>query len=207
MKTITIKGQLRSESGKKASRRLRSEGKVPAVIYGGKENLHFYTEPSEIKPIVYTGEFMLANIEVEGKQYRCILKDMQFDKISDKVIHLDFLELNDNRLVRADIPLKFVGQSKGVKDGGRFVVKMTALKVRTLPSNLVEFIEVDITKLKIGDNIRIGDIQLENMEIMQSVRIPVAGVVTTRVLKQAANAGVVAEEETEEEEATENAEA
>ncbi len=189
MKSITIKGQLRSETGKKSSRRLRSEGQVPAVIYGGNETIHFYATPLEIRGIVYTSEFLLANIEIGDKSYKCILKDLQMHKLTDKVTHLDFLELVEDKRLIANIPLKFVGTSEGVRAGGRFVAKMNTIKVRTVPAKLVEHIEVDITELLIGKNLRISDIVFEDAEIMHSPRIPVCAVVTTRVLKQEANEG------------------
>jgi len=195
MKSITIKGQLRSETGKKSSRRLRSEGQVPAVIYGGKETIHFYASPLEIRGIVYTSEFMLANIEIDGKSYKCILKDLQMHKLTDKVTHLDFLELVEGKRLIANIPLKFVGVAEGVKAGGRFIAKMNTIKVRTVPANLVEHIEVDITNLVIGKNLRISDVVFEDAEIMHSPRIPVCAVVTTRVLKQEANEGGGEDEE------------
>ena len=204
MKSITIKGQLRSETGKKSSRQLRSEGQVPAVIYGGKETIHFYATPLEVRGIVYTAEFMLANIEIGDQTYKCILKDLQFHKTTDKAIHLDFLELVEGKKVIANIPLKFVGTSEGVKEGGRFVAKMNTIKVRTIPANLVEHIEVDVTDLVIGKNLRISDVIFADAEIMHSPRIPVCSVVTTRVLKQEANTGGDAAEE---EAVTEGAEA
>ena len=165
MKSITIKGQLRSETGKKSSRRLRSEGQVPAVIYGGNETIHFYASPLELRGIVYTAEFMVANIELGDSTYKCILKDLQFHRLTDKVIHLDFLELVEGKKVIANIPLKFVGVSEGVKAGGRFVAKMNTIKVRTIPANLVEHIEVDITELVIGKNLRISDVIFADAEI------------------------------------------
>lgn len=207
MKSITIKGQLRSATGRKATRQLRSEGKVPAVIYGGNETIHFFTDHLAIRSIVYTAEFMLANIEIEGKgSFKCILKDLQFHKLTDKVTHLDFLELVDGKKVIANIPLAFTGTSKGVKAGGRFVPKMNSIKVRTLPSNLVEKIDVDITNLVIGKNIRIADVVFADAEIMHSPRIPVASVVTTRQLKQAAAGGGAVGMEEDEEETEEGAE-
>jgi len=195
MKSITIKGQLRSETGKKSSRRLRSEGQVPAVIYGGNETVHFYATPLEIRDIVYTAEFMLANIEIGDKTYKCILKDLQMHKLTDKVTHLDFLELVDGKKLIANIPVKFVGTSEGVNEGGRFVAKMNTIKVRTVPANLVESIDVDITDLVIGKNLRISDVVFDDAEIMHSPRIPVCAVVTTRVLKQEANAAGGGDEE------------
>ncbi len=187
MKQITISGQLRSEFGKKASRQIRSEGKVPCVIYGGSKNIHFTATPKELKGIVYTPEFKIAFIQIDGNNYNCILKDLQFDKISDEVIHIDFLELVPNKKMNATVPLNFVGQSVGVKAGGRFEIKMSSIKVRTTPENLKAQIDVDITNLEIGKNLRIEDIQLDNIEIMHNKRIPIAAVVTTRALKQQEN--------------------
>lgn len=188
MKQVTIEGQLRSEFGKKATRHVRSEGKVPCVIYGGSENIHFSTTPKELKSIIYTPEFKQANITVEGIMYKCILKDLQMSKTTDEVTHVDFLELIPNKKINASVPLRFVGTSVGVKAGGRFMVKMNTINVRTTPENLKEAIEVDITNLEIGKNLRIEDVKVENTEIMHNGRIPVAAVVITRALKQEATA-------------------
>lgn len=193
MKVVTIEGQLRSDFGKKASRHIRSEGKVPCVIYGGSSNVHFTTTPKELKTLVYTPEFKKAQIKVDGKEYTCILKDLQYDKITDEVIHLDFLELVPGKKVNAKVPLNFTGQSVGVKAGGRFVVKMSTINIRTSPENLSAAIDVDITNLEIGKNLRIEDIKVENTEIMHHNRIPVAAVVITRALKQEANEAAKAE--------------
>lgn len=184
MKTITIEGQLRTETGKRATRQLRSQENVPGVIYGGNEEVSFYAPASAFKPLVYTGEFQLAEVNVNGKSYRCILKDLQFDKISDALNHVDLLELVEGKKVKATLPLKFTGTSKGVKEGGKLVTKINSIKVKTLPKNLVENIEVDITNLELNGNIRVQDIQVNDMEIMNSPRIPIASVVMTRQLKQ-----------------------
>lgn len=186
MKVVTIEGQLRSDFGKKASRRIRSEEKVPCVIYGGSNNIHFTTTHKELKSIVYTPEFKKALIKVSGKEYTCILKDIQFDKLTDEVIHIDFLELVAGKKVNAQVPLNFVGQSAGVKAGGRFVTKMSAINIRTSPENLKAAIDVDITNLEIGKNLRVEDIHVTDTEIMHHKRIPVAAVVITRALKQEA---------------------
>src|SRR5215217_5264589 len=113
MKSITIEGQLRTESGKKATRQLRSQQQVPGVIYGGKSEINFTAPASEFKSIVYTSEFMLADIKVDGSSYRCILKDLQFDKVTDSLIHVDFLELVEDKKVVASLPLKYVGIPAG----------------------------------------------------------------------------------------------
>jgi large subunit ribosomal protein L25 len=184
MKTIKIEGKQRSELGKKATRQLRSEGMVPGVIYG-TENIHFSAPQISLRPLVYTPDFQVAEVAIDGKTYRAILKDLQFDVVTDELSHIDFLELIEDRKVTADLPLKFVGAAEGVKAGGRFVSKMKTLKVRTYPKYLTEAIEVSIDKMEIGDNIRVQDVVAENMEIMNSPRIPIASVVTTRALRQA----------------------
>lgn len=184
MNTITIEGQLRTEFGKKATRQMRSQELVPGVIYGGAQEVNFAAPAKAFKPLVYTAQFQLAEVNVDGKTYRCILKDMQFDKVSDALIHVDLLELVEDKKVVATLPLKFFGNSIGVKDGGKLVTKMKSLKVKTLPKFLKENIEVDITNLAVNGNIRVEDVQADNMEIINSPRIPVASVVMTRQLKQ-----------------------
>ena len=184
MKSITIEGQLRTELGKKATRQLRSQELVPGVIYGGAQVVNFYAPAKAFKPLVYTGEFQLAEIKVNGNAYRCILKDLQFDQVTDALNHVDLLELVEDKKVTADLPLKFVGTPAGVKEGGKLVTKMKSLKVKTLPKYLKENIEVDISNLELNGNIRVEDVNAENMEVLNSPRIPIASVTLTRQLKQ-----------------------
>ncbi len=184
MKTITIEGQLRTESGKKATRQLRSQKLVPGVIYGGKTEVTFSALATAFKSIVYTPEFMFALVTVEGNSYKCILKDLQFDKVTDALIHVDFLELVEDKKVIATLPLKYVGTPAGVKAGGKLVTKMKSIKVKTLPKFLKEFIEVDLSELQLNENVRVENIIAENMEVMNSPRIPIASVTMTRQLKQ-----------------------
>ena len=184
MKTITIEGQIRTEFGKAATRQLRSEEKVPGVIYGGAKEINFSAPATAFKSIVYTPDFMLAEVKVDGASYKCVLKDMQFDKVSDQLIHVDFLELVGNKKVTVSIPIKFTGVPAGVKEGGKLAVKMKALKVKTIPEHLLEHIDVDLTELKLNENIRVQDVKAKNMEILNSPRIPIASVAMTRQLKQ-----------------------
>lgn len=184
MKSITIEGQLRTESGKKAARQLRSQKFVPGVIYGGKNEVNFSAPASAFKSIVYTSEFMLANVTVGGNTFNCILKDIQFDKVTDELIHVDFLELVDDKKVIATLPLKYVGTPVGVKAGGKLVLKMKSIKIKTLPKYLKEVIEVDISNLQLNENIRVENIVATNMEVLNSPRIPIAAVTMTRQLKQ-----------------------
>ncbi len=180
MKTITIEGQLRTELGKKATRQLRSEEKVPGVIYGGAQEINFSAPAKAFKSLVYTGEFQLAEVKLSGKTYRCIMKDLQFDKVNDALIHIDLLELVDDKKVIATLPIHFVGAPAGVKAGGKLITKMKSLKIKTYPKFLKESIEVDIASLELNGNIRVQDVKAENYEIMNSPRIPIASVVLTR---------------------------
>jgi large subunit ribosomal protein L25 len=184
MNSITIEGQLRTESGKKATRLLRSQQLVPGVIYGGANEVNFSAPASAFKSLVYTSEFNLAQVTVDGKSYRCILKDLQFDKVTDKLIHIDLLELVEDKKVIATLPLKFTGIPVGVKEGGKLVTKMKTIKVKTLPKFLRESIDVNISTLELNGNVRVEDVKVDNMEIMNSPRIPIASVTMTRQLKQ-----------------------
>jgi len=184
MKTITIEGQLRTEHGKQATRQLRSEEKVPGVIYGGAQEINFTAPATAFKALVYTPEFQLAEVNVDGKTYRCILKDLQFDKVTEQLLHIDLLELVEDKKVVATLPLKLSGTPAGVKEGGKLITKMKSLKVKTYPRFLKENIEVDISGLQLNANIRVEDVVAENYEIMNSPRIPIASIVMTRQLKQ-----------------------
>lgn len=188
MNTITIEGQLRTEFGKKATRAVRSQDQVPAVIYGGAQEINFSAPAKSFKSLVYTDKFQLVEINVDGKKYTAIMKDLQFDRVSDKLIHVDFLELSEDKKVVANLPIKFVGSAAGVKAGGKFVAKLNSLKVKTLPKHLKESITVDITNLELNANLRVEDVKEANFEIMNSPRIPIASIVLTRQLKQAASA-------------------
>ncbi len=189
MNTIQLKGETRSELGKSATRRLRSEGHIPCVIYGGEDQVHFSTKALDVRDFVYTPDFQIIEIELDGKTRRCIMKDLQFDVVTDDITHIDFLELVDNKPVITNIPINFVGQPEGVKAGGRLIIKLKSVKVRTLPKHLVSHLDVDISAMKLNGNVRVEDIPAENMEVMNPLRIPIASVVLTRALKQAGSGG------------------
>lgn len=184
MKKITIEGHLRTETGKASTRQIRSQENVPGVIYGGAKEINFYASAKDLKPLVYTGKFQLAEIDIDGEKHQTIIKDLQFDSVKDTLTHIDLLELVEDKKVIATIPIKLVGNSAGVRAGGKLIHKLKSIKVKCLPKDLKEFIEVDISKLEVNGNVRVEDIPSENMEIMNPLRIPVASVVMTRQLRQ-----------------------
>jgi large subunit ribosomal protein L25 len=157
---------------------------VPGVIYGGAKEINFSAPAMAFKSLVYTPDFQFAEVKLNGDSYRCILKDLQFDKVTDQLIHIDLLELVEDKKVIASIPLKFVGSPIGVKEGGKLHIKMKTLKVKTHPKYLREHIEVNIDNLELNGNVRVEDVQVENYEILNSPRIPIASVTLTRELKQ-----------------------
>ena len=185
MKSVSIEGKSRADFGKTSTRTLRATGEVPGVIYGGDSPVHFSAPTLAFKKLVYTPEFQLADVVVEGRSYRCILKDLQFDVVTDELTHVDFLELVEGRKVVANLPLKFTGSAAGVKAGGRLEVRLKTLKVRTEPQYLRENITVDISALEIGENLRVNEVDAANMEVMNAPRQPVVSIVTTRALRQA----------------------
>ena len=192
MKTITIEGQLRTGFGKGATRQLRSQEQVPGVIYGGAQELNFYAPAASFKPLVHTPKFQFAEVKLDGKTYKCILKDLQFDKVTDTLIHVDLLEMVEDKKVIASIPVQITGTAVGVKDGGRLYIKMKSLKVKTYPKYLKEEIVVNVDNLELNGSIRVEDVKIEHYEILNSPRIPIASVSLTRQLKQEEVAAPVA---------------
>jgi large subunit ribosomal protein L25 len=183
MKTITIEGQLRTEHGKQVTRQLRSQGLVPGVIYGGAKEINFSAPAVAFKTLVYTPVFQLTEVKLNGNTYRCIMKDLQFDKVSDELIHIDLLELVEDKKVIATIPVKINGVPKGVKDGGKLSVKLKALKVKTFPKYLKEYIDINVDDVELNGSIRVEDVLIDNYELLNSPRIPIVSVALTRILK------------------------
>lgn len=187
MKTVIIEAQLREPEtlgSKSALHRLRAAGEVPGVIYGSQENIHFHAPRRAFLPLIHTSAFQLAELRINGQSYRCVLKEYQLDPLTDEFIHVDFLQLNEDRKVTVTLPILFTGVPEGVKQGGKLVIKMKALKVKTYPRYLKEHIEVNLDTLGLNQNIRVEDVKVENYEILHAPRIPLASVVTTRALRQ-----------------------
>ena len=204
MQIVNISGEARHSNGKSANSALRKEGKVPAVIYGGKENVHFTTTPKELKSLVYTPDFKLAEIAVDGKTYKTILKDIQFHPVTDEIVHVDFQELIAKRKVNVSLPIRFTGVSPGVKNGGIFMQSMRKVKVKVDPEHIVDELVADISDLKLGSAIRVRDLVVgEGIQVIANGATPLAAVEVPRVLKTVEEEeleGVEGEEGVEEEE-------
>jgi large subunit ribosomal protein L25 len=184
MKTIEIKGLLRTELGKKSSKQIRKTGNVPCVIYGKKENIHFHAHENSFKNLVYTAEAHLVKLTIEDKEYRAVLKDMQFHPVKDNILHADFMEVFDNKPVVISIPIKVSGDSVGVIAGGKLAIKKRTLKVKGLAADLPEFLPIDITDLKIHESIKVGDLSFGKIELLDPKKSMVLTIATSRVAQK-----------------------
>ncbi len=202
MVTLAISGTKREEVGKKASKAVKRAGLVPCVLYSrGQENVHFTVRPHDVRDLIYTKEFKLAELTVDGKSHRCIIKSVDFHPIKDTPEHIDFLELQDGHPIKVEVPLRFEGVSPGVRNGGKFAQSVRKVKIKATPEQLVDEVVANISKLKLGESIRVRDIQaVEGVEFLNPSALPVAMVQVPRSLK---GAGAAEEEEEEGGEAAE----
>jgi large subunit ribosomal protein L25 len=199
MKSITIKGSQRESVGKVATKALRNAGKVPCVLYGGDQALHFSADELSFSKLVYTPNVYTATIELEnGDKFKAILQDIQFHPVTDSILHVDFYQLHDDKEVTMDIPVRLIGNSPGVMAGGNLRNPYRKLKVRALPANLPDFINADISTLKIGDKLYISDLDTGDYNVLHPENTVVAQVRVSRL--SVAPAG---EEEDDEDEAAE----
>ena len=185
MKTINLKGTVRTDVGKKSSKSLRREGNVPCVIYGESTTTHFFAPLSDFNELLHSPSFAKVKVDVDGKESEAIIKDMQFHPVTDQLLHVDFLQLQPGKAVITEIPVKTEGRAKGVAAGGKLLTKVRKLKVKATPENLQDFIVVDVTNLALNKSIKVKDLneKLTTMEIMHSESIPIASVVTPRTLR------------------------
>ncbi len=181
MKTIEIKAFPREHFGKKSTNSLRAEDNVPCVMYMEKENLHFYAHENTFRGLVYTPDVFLVNLEVAGKSYKAVMKDIQFHPVTDRLQHIDFMQVSEDKPVTIEIPLKITGESAGVKAGGKLRVKRRTLKVKGLTKHIPDHLTIDITGIGIGQSIKIGDLKYENLDIIDNKRAMIVAVEVSRV--------------------------
>lgn len=180
MKTVSISGSQREDLGKKAAKAVRNNGDVPCVIYGGAEQVHFSTSAKSFKNIIYTPEIAFIEITIGEKVYKAILQAVQFHPVSDNIYHVDFLELVEGKAVTMKVPVLPKGSARGVLNGGRLVQRTKTLKVKALAEFIPENIVVDVTPLRIGQSIKVKDLDVPNVEILEYPNTNVLAVKTTR---------------------------
>ncbi|RNL50132.1 50S ribosomal protein L25/general stress protein Ctc [Pedobacter jejuensis] len=185
MKTIAISGSPRENVGKRDAKELRYEGKVPAVLYGGKEQHHLAVVIADLKDVIYTAEANFVEIDVNGAKTKAIVKDAQFHPLTDVLMHIDFLQLFDEKEIVMEIPVKLTGTSPGVKMGGKMVQKLRKLRVKALPAAMPQSVEVSIDKLEVGGLVRVRDIKADQYAITNTPEDTIVSVGMSRALKQA----------------------
>ncbi|MDR4988453.1 MAG: 50S ribosomal protein L25/general stress protein Ctc [Bacteroidales bacterium] len=196
MKKVSVSGSPRENVGKKDAKRLRREGNVPCVVYGGKEQIQFYTSEKSFKDIVFTPDACTVKLDIAGKKMDAILQDIQYHPVTDRIIHADFLEIFPDKPVKMSLPIKVKGSSPGVLAGGKMLIKRRRLNVMALADELPAEVDIDISSLKIGDSVVVGQLSVKNVQFMD----PENSVV---VLVKSARAAMMAPVEPEEDEAAE----
>lgn len=185
MKSIAISGSPRENVGKRDAKELRYEGKVPAVLYGGKTQLHFSVSASDLKSLVYTPEVSFVALDVAGVKAQAIIQDVHFHPLTDLPLHIDFLELDEKKPVVMQIPVKLMGTSPGVKTGGKLIQKLRKLRVKALPKDMPQNVEVNISKLEVGKSISVDSLKFDKFKVTNNPEDTIVSVTMSRALKQA----------------------
>ena len=185
MKSIAISGSRRESVGKRDAKELRYQGQVPAVLYGGSNQIHFSVSASDLKSLVYTPDVQFVDLEVEGVKAHAVIQDLQFHPLTDLPIHVDFFELNEEKPFVMEVPVKLTGTSPGVKIGGKLVQKLRKLRVKALPKDMPQFVEVSLEPLEVGKSTAVGELKFDKFVITNNADDTIVSVVMSRALKQA----------------------
>jgi large subunit ribosomal protein L25 len=185
MKSIAISGSPRENVGKRDAKELRYQAKVPAVLYGGPTQTHFAVSAADLRPVVYTPDVHFIDIEVAGVKTQAIIQDIQFHPLTEQILHVDFLQLDPKKPLTMEIPVKLTGTSPGVKTGGKLVLKLRKLRVKALPKDHLDNIEVSISELEVGKSVRVSDLSLDKLVIVNAQEDTIVSVTTSRALRQA----------------------
>jgi large subunit ribosomal protein L25 len=183
MKTVEVIGYKRANLGKSESKRLREEGNVPCVLYGGKEQIAFHTPAIFFRDVVYTSEARFVELNIEGDIRKAILQDVQYHPVNDMILHADFLELFDNKPIRMDIPVLLEGTAPGVMQGGKIISKLKYVSINALPKNMPDFIRVDVSELSLGKSIRVGELKADKYTILNNPLVTICSVEVPRAMR------------------------
>lgn len=186
MQIFELKGEVRSDLGKKATSVLRAEGKVPCVLYGGKENIHFAVVEKALQKLLYTPVVYIVKLVIDGQEHEAIMREIQFHPVTDRVLHIDFYQITDDKPVMMEVPVKLHGFAEGVQAGGKLSLVVRKLKVKALPADLPGEIMLDVTHLGLGKSIKVKDLSFDKFEIMNAKDVVVAQIKLTRAARAAA---------------------
>ena len=185
MKSIAISGSPRENVGKRDAKELRYQSLVPAVLYGGATQTHFSVSASDLKAVVYTPVVHFIDLDIAGTKSQAIIKDLQFHPLTEQLIHVDFLLLDEKKPIAIEIPVKLTGTSPGVKTGGKLVQKLRKLRIKALPKDHLDAIEVSIESLEVGKSVKVSDISIDKLTILNAKEDTIVSVTTSRALRQA----------------------
>jgi large subunit ribosomal protein L25 len=191
MKTIEIIGYKRANLKKQVTKQLRNEAHVPGVLYGGEDQVHFYTPVALLKELVYTPRPHFIKFNLEGTIYKCMLQEVQYHPVSEMILHIDLLQIFDNKKIKMLVPTELVGSAPGVTQGGKLVHSQKKLYVSAYPNNMPDTIEVDISSLGVGQMVRISHLKSAEYTILAVPNTPIAVVETTRTLRAAGEVAAV----------------
>lgn len=183
MKNLKLNGSLRAEFGKKAAKQFRKEAKVPCVLYGGEEVIHFTLNENDLRPLIITPDIHTVELNLDGKAYMSILKDAQFHPVKDNVLHIDFLQIFEDKPIIVEVPVKLNGLAEGVKDGGKLSQELRKLKVKGLYKNVPDVLNIDVTNLGLGKTMQVGLLDFANLEMVTPKQAIVCAVKLTRVAR------------------------
>ncbi|WP_298616765.1 50S ribosomal protein L25/general stress protein Ctc [uncultured Odoribacter sp.] len=183
MQVFELKGELRTDLGKKATKVLREENKVPCVLYGGKENVHFSVVEKDLSKLIYTPLVYLVKVTVDGNSYDAVMREIQFHPVTDRILHIDFYQISAEKPVIMEVPVRLNGFAEGVQAGGKLVQVIRKLKVKALPANLPGEVELDVTTLGLGKSIKVKELSFDNFEIVNAKEVVIAQVKVTRASK------------------------
>ena len=193
MKTIEIIGYRRANLGKSESQRLRQEGNLPCVLYGGEGQIHFYSPMILFRDLVYTNEAHFVHLNIEGEECQAILQEVQFHPVSEMLLHADFLRISENRKIKMEIPARLVGKAPGVEKGGALIQKRTSLKVYGFPKDMPDHIDVNVSELDFHHAIKVADMKIQGLEFLDPKQSAIAAVEVPRAAKLAAEEAALEE--------------
>jgi large subunit ribosomal protein L25 len=207
MKLLEIKCSKREKVGKKESKRLRNQGNVPCVLYGGEGNIHFLASENDFRHLIYTPNVYLLKLDIAGTVYNAILQDIQFHPVSDRVLHMDFFQVFEDKPVSVEIPVQLNGVPEGVKHGGKLALEARRLKARALPGDLPDILQVDVSKVGLGKSVKVEELDFPKIQLLDSPNLVIASVKLTRAARGVLPEDAEAEGETAEGEKSEGEEA
>lgn len=186
MKTFELTGSVRNDLGKKATKALRKQGLVPCELYGGEANIHFAVSEKEFKGLIFTPNAYTVNINIDGKPVSAVMREIQYHPVTDGLLHVDFFQISEEKAVEIEVPINVTGFAKGVQEGGKLTIGLRKLKVKGMLKDLPDTLDMDVTELGLGKSIQVGELNYDNIEIMNAKNAVVVQVKLTRAARAAA---------------------